>query len=241
VEVGGEPLLARQLRYLAAAGVERVVVNAHHLAEQIVRFVRSRSHPIEVEVSVEPELRGTAGGVRAALARFDEALPIIVVYADTIVDAPLHTLVSSHVSGAADGTIAVNWLDDTSGKGVIEVDDDGVIIDFLEKPEEPRPGLANTGVYVIEPRLMQLVPENCFCDFAIDLFPLALSAGRVLRAQVITVAADDIGTPDALARAQAAFGDRKGAGRINENGSRCHHGGSKDAAPARPVASSQPG
>jgi mannose-1-phosphate guanylyltransferase len=211
VEIGGEPLLARQFSYLAQTGVERVVVNAHHLAEQIVHFVRSRSHPIEVEVSVEPALLGTAGGVRAALSRFDEGSPIIVIYGDTIVDAPLQTLLVNHVSAAADGTIAVNWLEDTSGKGVVEVDEDGVIIDFIEKPKEPRPGLANAGVYVIEPELMKLVPENCFCDFAIDLFPHALRAGLLLRAQVITVAADDIGTPDALARAQAAFGALKGS------------------------------
>ena len=40
VEIGGQPLLARQLSYLAEAGVERVVVNAHHLAEQIIRHKR---------------------------------------------------------------------------------------------------------------------------------------------------------------------------------------------------------
>jgi NDP-sugar pyrophosphorylase family protein len=206
VDIGGEPLLARQLDFLAAAGVERVVVNAHHLAEQIVDFISHRRHPVEVEVSIEAELLGTAGGVRAALHRFDVASPVIVIYGDTIVDAPLRRVVASHISARADATIAVTWLEDTHGKGIVKVDEQGWIVEFLEKPSHPRPGLANAGVYVVEPELMALAPERQFCDFAIDLFPHALGAGRRLRAEVIDVPADDIGTLDALARAQAASG-----------------------------------
>jgi NDP-sugar pyrophosphorylase family protein len=208
LEIGGEPLLARQLSYVARAGVQRAVVNAHHLADQIVEFVDQRRWPLDVEVLVEPELLGTAGGVRAALDRFDPASPIIVVYADTIVDAPLRRLVAAHEAAGADATIAVNWLEDTHGKGVVKTDDEGVIVNFVEKPRQPRPGLANAGVYVLQPELMQLAPEGAFFDFALDLFPRALADGRRLRAEVIDVPADDIGTPDALARAQAAVCDQ---------------------------------
>jgi mannose-1-phosphate guanylyltransferase len=205
VEIGGEPLLARQVNYLAGTGVERIVVNAHHLADQIVEFVGQPRHPVPVDVSLEPELLGTAGGVRAALDRFDAASPIIVIYGDTIVDVPLRRMVAGHVAAGADATIAVNWLEDTQGKGLVEVDDGGWIVSFAEKPPQPRPGLANAGVYVLEPGLMKLAPEGQFCDFAIDLFPRALGVGRRLRAQVIEMPADDIGTPYALARARAAY------------------------------------
>jgi mannose-1-phosphate guanylyltransferase len=210
VEIGGVPLLAHQLAYLAAAGVDRAVVNAHHLAEQIVEFVEGRSHPMHVEVSVEPDLLGTAGGVRAALDRFAVDSPIIVIHADTIVEAPLRDLLAAHTSAAADATIAVNWLADTHGKGVVEVDEESLIVNFVEKPRQPRPGLANAGVYVVEQELLQkLAPEGQFCDFAIDLFPCALDGGRRLRAELIATPAHDIGTPDALAQARSAQGARK--------------------------------
>jgi mannose-1-phosphate guanylyltransferase len=205
VEIGGQPLLARQVTYLADAGVERIVINAHHLADQIGDFVARRSHPAPVDVSFEPELLGTAGGVRAALDRFDDASPIIVIYGDTILDVPLRSLVAGHVDAIADATIAVNWLEDTQGKGLVEVDEEGWIVSFTEKPAQPHPGLANAGVYVLEPELLELAPEGQFCDFALDLFPHALGLGRRLRAQVIDVRADDIGTLDALARARAAY------------------------------------
>src|SRR5437588_12121913 len=83
VEIGGEPLLARQLNYLEGAGVERIVVNAHHLADQIVEFVAQHRGSVQVDVSFEPELLGTAGGVRAAIDRFNDASPIVVIYGDT--------------------------------------------------------------------------------------------------------------------------------------------------------------
>lgn len=206
VEIGGRPLLARQLSYLAEAGVERVVVNAHHLAEQITEFAAQGSHPVDLDVAFEPELLGTAGGVRAALDRFDPASPIIVIYGDTIVDVPLRSMVVAHVAAGAHGTIAVNWLEDTRGKGVVEVDDDGWIVRFTEKPPQLRPGLANAGVYVLDPELVELAPEGKFSDFAIDLFPFALGAGWRLRAEVVDVHAKDIGTPDALARARSDYG-----------------------------------
>jgi mannose-1-phosphate guanylyltransferase len=205
VEIGGQPLLARQLAYLAGEGVDRVVVNAHHLADQIEEFVAHGRHPVEVDVSVEPELLGTAGGVRAALDRFDYASPIIVIYGDTILDLPLRSLVAGHIAASADATIAVNWLEDTSGKGVVKVDEDGRIVSFTEKPLHPLPGLANAGAYVVEPDLLELAPAGQFCDFALDLFPAALGLRRRLQAHVIDMPGDDIGTPDALARAQATY------------------------------------
>lgn len=203
VEIDGVPLLGRQLAYLAASGVERVVVNAHHLAEQIIDFIASGGHPVEVEVSFEPQLLGTAGGLRAALDRFDKGAPIIVLYADTIVSASLQALTAGHVAANADATIAVNWLEDTRGKGVVEVDRDGTIMDFVEKPSQAKPGLANAGIYVLDRDFVELIPEHAFYDFALDLFPHALASGRYrLRAQTIDAMAHDIGTPVALALAQ---------------------------------------
>jgi NDP-sugar pyrophosphorylase family protein len=204
VEVGGRPLLERQLDYLAAEGVRHVVVNAHHLAEQIVEHVAGRDRPPRVEVVVEPELRGTAGGVRGALGHFKATAPIVVIYADTILDAPLRAIVAGHELAGADGTICANWLESTYGKGVIDTDRDGSVLAFREKPADPKPGLASTGLYVLERELVEFIPEGRFCDFGHDLFPAALAAGRRLRVHRLDGVARDIGTLDALAEAQDA-------------------------------------
>jgi NDP-sugar pyrophosphorylase family protein len=74
VDVGGEPLWARQLRYLAREGAGRVVVNGHHLAEQVEDFAAQHTGPSELAVVRETEGRDTIevdGGDRivAFLAR----------------------------------------------------------------------------------------------------------------------------------------------------------------------------
>jgi NDP-sugar pyrophosphorylase family protein len=206
VEIGGKPLLAHQLEYLAREGAELVVINAHHLSEQIVDFVESREWACRVEVVVEPELYGTAGGLRNALSHFERHMPIAVLNGDTLIDAPLYRIVDEHIQSGLAGTICATWLSDTTGKGVITVDFAGNVTGFEEKPPVPRPGLASAGLYVLDRELAALIPPGVFCDLAHDLFPLALNLELGLRVEQLVGSFSDIGTPESLeaARAEAA-------------------------------------
>lgn len=203
VEIGGKPLLARQFEYLARQGVDRVVVNAHHLAEQILDFVGNTPAPFPVDVVVERELLGTAGGLRNALPYFQPEQPIIVMNGDTLQTASLCRLLKTQLRTGAAATIGATWLEDTSGKGVIEVDDQMRVRRFEEKPADPRPGLANAGLYAIDRDLATLIPRDVFFDFAHDLFPLALHIEADLRVHELGGEFADIGTPESLAAAQA--------------------------------------
>ena len=203
VEIGGRPLLARQLDYLAREGAGRVVINAHWLADQIVDFVDKRELPCKVEVVVEPELLGTAGGLRNALPHFECHEPIVVLNGDTLIDAPLERIVGEHIESAAEATICASWLDDCTGKGVITVDPEGCVTAFEEKPALPRPGLASAGLYVIERELAALIPHGVFADLAMDLFPLALDLDLHLRVEPLEGSFADIGTPEALDEARS--------------------------------------
>lgn len=203
VEIGGKPLLAHQFEYLARQGVDRVVVNAHHLAEQILDFVGNTPAPFPVDVVVERELLGTAGGLRNALPYFRPERPIVVMNGDTLQSASLCRLLKAHLRTGAAATIGATWLEDTTGKGVIEVDGEMRVTGFEEKPAQPRPGLANAGLYAIERELATLIPREVFFDFAHDLFPLALDVEADLRVHELGGKFADIGTPESLAAAQA--------------------------------------
>jgi mannose-1-phosphate guanylyltransferase len=203
VEIGGKPLLAHQIDYLAREGAELVVVNAHHLSKQIVEFVEGRQNPCQVEVVVERELYGTAGGLRHALSHFERHMPIAVLNGDTLIDAPLHRIVDEHIQSGAAGTICATWLSDTTGKGVITVDFAGNVTGFEEKPPLPRPGLASAGLYVLDRELAALIPPGVFCDLAHDLFPLALDLELGLRVEQLVGSFSDIGTPESLEAARA--------------------------------------
>ena len=198
--VGGRPVLDRQLEYLAAEGVRRVVINAHHLAEQIVEYVDRYRGPLRVEVSYEPELLGTAGAAVNTLAQLGPS-QLLVLYGDVLIFEPLGPLLQAHRNAGATATLTVYHHHDLTAKGVIETDDDGRVTSFAEKGARGGSGLVNAGLYVIESRLLDGFPRGQFLDFGDDVFPAALRAGLRLQAYLLPERVLDIGTPDDFARA----------------------------------------
>ena len=205
VEIGGEPLLARQLRYLHGGGVQRVVVNAHHLSEAIEEFAaeyRSGGGG-ELVVLVEPELLGTAGGVRNALPLLGDE-PFLVLYSDVLVEEPLEALMAAHRERGAAATLTVYESGELAGKGVVEAGADGLITRFVEKGgfEPGARGLVNAGLYVVEPALVADLQPGVAADFGHDVFPAALAGGERLAVHLLPAPVLDVGTPADLRRAR---------------------------------------
>ena len=80
VRVGGEPLLHRVIMNLKAAGFERIVVNVHHFAEQIVDYLKTNDNfGLDIRISDESDaLLDTGGGIRKAAPLFDPSSPILI-------------------------------------------------------------------------------------------------------------------------------------------------------------------
>ena len=202
VDVGGEPLLARHLRYLAREGIDRVVINAHHLAEQIEAFVERYRGPLELSCVVEERLLGTAGGVRNALSRLEPG-PFVVLYGDVLIDEPLVPVLRTHRESSALATLTVHEADDARGKGAVRVDSRGRITAFLEKGvAERRPALVNSGVYILEAEFAAALPIGMELDFGHDVFPPAIRRGLPIFAHRLTLPVIDVGTPAGLAMAR---------------------------------------
>jgi mannose-1-phosphate guanylyltransferase/phosphomannomutase len=209
IRVGGQPLLQRHLDYLAREGFSRVVVNAHHLAFEIAAFVDAYRGPLEVSCVIEDALLGTAGAVRNALEVIGEG-PLLVLYGDVIVDAPLAPLFEVHRRCNATATLAVHESESTEGKGVVRVAPEGRVIAFEEKTHiGSGPALINSGIYVIEPELVASLPLGTPSDFGGDVFPQALAQGTRIFSHRIAGPVIDIGTPEGLAQARAAVGDHE--------------------------------
>lgn len=201
--IGGRPLLDLHLDHLTDEGVKRVVINAHHLADQITEHVRGYRGTLEVTVLVEPKLLGTAGAAVNALETLGSDT-FVVVYGDVVMSEALVPLLTAHREAGAIATLCVYAHDDTRGKGVVEVDDRGAVRSFAEKdPSRRGPGLVNAGLYVIEASLLSGLPQGRYLDFGMDVFPAALRAGEPLCAHRIPRPVLDIGTPKDLALARA--------------------------------------
>jgi NDP-sugar pyrophosphorylase family protein len=199
VAIAREPLLARQLRYLESQGVSRVVVNAHHLADQVLAFADEYRGSLDLVVVVERKLLGTAGGVRNALPQLGDD-PFIVLYGDVLTNEPLTPMVARHSQQGAVATLAVYESAATEGKGTIEVDKSDLVTGFTEKGTTT-PGelaLINAGVYVVEPSFARRIPESLESDFGHDVFPAALARGERLVIYRLFAPVLDVGIPSAL-------------------------------------------
>ena len=204
VDIAGEPLLMRQLRYLARERIDRVVVNTHYLAEQVERFAATYGGPCDLRLVTEPNLLGTAGGVRNALPLLGDA-PFVVLYGDVLTDASLAPLVSAHRLSDADATLAVYPSNETEAKGIVETASDGFVTGFVEKGSVTGEALVNAGIYLLSPDFVATIPKGVVADFGHDVFPAALREGRRLFAFELSAPVIDVGTPDTLRTAQDTF------------------------------------
>jgi mannose-1-phosphate guanylyltransferase len=211
VDVAGRPLLQRQIEYLAREGVERVVVNAHYLAEAIESFARKRTGPVAVTVVTEPTLLGTAGGVRNALELLGSE-PFFVLYGDVVIDEPLDPIARAHRWRGAAATVTVYESDEVEAKGTVLVDPEGWITAFVEKQatHAQSPALVNAGLYVLEPDFLADLAVGIERDFGHDVFPAAVARGDRVLAYRLSKSVIDVGTPEGLklARARLAAGAR---------------------------------
>lgn len=207
VDVGGEPLLARQIRYLKDGGVERIVINAHHLADQIESFVAEHSHAVDIEVVVEPELLGTAGGVRNALPKLGEGA-FVVLYGDVIVDEPVGAVSETHRRVQASATLTLYRTAEVEGKGTVELACDGTVSAFHEKTSSHVDGHAhvNAGLYIVNPSLVRDLPPGVELDFGHDVFPAAVERGERIAGHRLQAPVIDIGTPSMLDMAREELG-----------------------------------
>jgi NDP-sugar pyrophosphorylase family protein len=168
-----KPALYHILRLLDRHGLRDVIINLHHLPDVITGyFGDGTSMGMDIKYSFEPELLGTAGGVKNN-ASFLESDTFLVVSGDALTDIDLTGLVAAHRRRGSIATIAVKEVTDPSLYGVVVADDEGRVVGFQEKPtlEEARSRLCNCGIYVFEPEIMSHINSGGFDDFGRRVFP----------------------------------------------------------------------
>jgi NDP-sugar pyrophosphorylase family protein len=205
------PIIRHIFDLLACHRVSEAYVNIHYLADALLAAYgeQSRVNGMTARLVREEQLTGTAGGVKhlaGVVERdsgdFDE--PFVVVSGDALTDVDIQNLVSFHKEKGALATIALHRVSDTSEFGVVEIDEEGNIMGFQEKPDpkEAISTLANAGVYVFEPGVLEYIPENTFFDFAKNVFPRLLEAGERFVGYQGNFYWSDIGTLEAYRQAQ---------------------------------------
>jgi mannose-1-phosphate guanylyltransferase len=178
VPVANRPVMELILRLLAEQGFREVVSNLHWFPETIEsRFKDGSELGIELSYIHEPELTGTAGGVRAAREFLTaEDGPFLVLAGDALTDIDLHALVDAHRANDGVATLATKAVPNVSEYGVVVIDGENRVQGFQEKPDpsEALSDLANCMIYVFEPEILDYFPDQDPLDFALDVFPALL-------------------------------------------------------------------
>jgi len=229
VPVLDRPVMAHIVDLLERHGVDRIVANLHHFPEAISDYFGDR-----VDYRYEPELLGTAGGVRnCADLLGDETF--LVISGDALTDIDLGALLAAHRERGALATVAARRVADTREYGVVLHDQLGAVTGFQEKPEpeDALSDLGNCGIYCLEPAIFDYFPQRPFVDWAQDVFPALLAGGAPFYVHQIEDYWNDVGslaelrqgTFDALAgelRIEIA-GSELAPGVIVGDGSRIDH------------------
>jgi len=176
--IDGVPLLAYWLDSLERAGVSDILVNLHHHADVVERWL-SATNP-SIETRLEKELLGTAGTLRAH-KQWVDGEPVMLVHADNLCFADLAAFIDSHENRPA-GTVMTMMTFTTPTPrtcGIVETDENGVLEAFHEKVENPPGDHANAAVYIVEPEVAEFIVgiDTEFVDFSIDVIPHFL--GRI--------------------------------------------------------------
>jgi len=170
VPVLDRPVMAHILDLLDRHGLEETIANLHYFPDSIREHFGER-----LTYRYEPELLGTAGGVRACAEFFGED-PFLVISGDALTDIDLTALTARHREAGGIATLAVKKVPDTREYGVVLHDREGRITGFQEKPrpDEALSDLGNCGIYVFSPEIFDYFPERPFADWAQDVFPALL-------------------------------------------------------------------
>ncbi len=170
VPVLDRPVMEHILDLVDRHGFGPVIANLHYFPDSIREYFGER-----ISYSFEPELLGTAGGVRACAEFFgDDAF--LVISGDALTDIDLGALAARHRQAGGIATLTVKQVPDTREFGVVLHDSAGRVTGFQEKPapEEALSDLGNCGIYVFDPKIFDYFPSRPFVDWAKDVFPTLL-------------------------------------------------------------------
>ncbi len=203
--VAGRPILEWNLLLLKRHGITEVIINLHHLGEQIVRALGDGAHlGLRLAYSHEPTLQGTGGGIKQA-APFLKDGPFLVLNGDTLSDCDLTALIAAHRASRALATLAVRDDPEAATWGPVTLDAHGRILQINGNPPLVEPGAALpacmfAGIHVMEQTVLNVIPSGP--GSIIDVYGSLLRQGRPLHGYRMSGYWSDIGDPERYTQAQ---------------------------------------
>ncbi|MDQ3914169.1 MAG: sugar phosphate nucleotidyltransferase [Actinomycetota bacterium] len=200
--IAKRPMMEHILVLLRRHGITDVVATVQFLSSVIRNYFGDGSDlGMSLSYATEEVPLGTAGSVLGA--RDFLAGPFLVVSGDALTDIDLEEVVDFHRSRGAAATLVLKRMKDPLEFGIVMTDPAGRVERFLEKPTwgQVFSDTINTGIYVLEPDVLDLIPIDQPYDFSSELFPMMLDKGLPLFGFVTDAFWTDVGNTDAYLQA----------------------------------------
>lgn len=195
--LAGRPLLEHTLIYLRDNGISDLAINLYHLPQVVIDYFGDGSRcGVHLRYSVEEQLLGSAGGVKQLQPFFDDTF--VVFYGDLLTWTDLRPMIDLHRRSGVIATMGLYHVPDPWNRGIVQLDEAQNIVRFAEKPPRDQvfSHLANAGIYILEPEVLDRIPVNMVYDFGHDVFPGLLHDGVRIAGYVIEDLLIDIGLPE---------------------------------------------
>jgi mannose-1-phosphate guanylyltransferase len=180
------PMIERVVVGLARYGVTEAILSLGYRPDVFAAaYPDGTCAGVRLHYAVEPEPLDTAGAIRFAARHAGVEETFVVVNGDVINDFDLRALVAMHRRTGAEGTIHLTAVDDPSRYGVVPTDDTGRVLGFIEKPPagEAPTNWINAGTYVLEPSVLDRIPDGRKVSVERETFPAMVAAGGLFALQ----------------------------------------------------------
>ena len=202
VELLGKPLVQYSIELLKRHGITDIAMTLMYLPDKVREyFGDGNTYGVHLDYYVEHTPLGTAGSVKNAQAFLDETF--VLISGDALTDLDITSAVSFHKAQGAKATIVLKPMENPLEYGIVLTDGHLNITRFAEKPNwtEVFSDTVNTGIYILEPELLEFIPEKKNFDFAKHFFPLLMEKGIPISGYVMQDYWCDIGNVEAYLQA----------------------------------------
>lgn len=171
VPICGKPLLEWWIDLFEKHDIDEVLINLHHIPDKVINHISSIKTKVKFHFSYEKKLLGSAGTLRENKDFIIEEEHFFVLYADNLTNINLTEFLNFFKCNNQPAALALFETDQPKSKGIVELDKNNLVISFEEKPEKPRSNLANSGIYIFKPEIINFIPDSELADIGFHLLP----------------------------------------------------------------------
>ena len=201
-KINEKPILEHNILLLKKHDIQDICITLHYKGEVIKDYFEDgKKWNVRITYAFEKTLLGTSGGVKSA-AWFLEKGSFFIIYGDNYTNIDLTEMLQFHKNTNPTATIALfdsaKSLNSKIAGGFVNLDKSNSVVSFIEGGKNESSGYVNAGVYILEPKVLDMIPVNKPSDFGADIFPKLLKNNFLVKGYLTNSFVLAIDTKDAL-------------------------------------------